>query len=223
MIAVPGARGALASMSACKYPQHNLNPPAFHRPRDALFLFLWILNSIDLLSFRRRHFFAFSSNTCQPFQSHRSVVMVPASRYCGEASWLAALLCPTHNRVNQPGMLTFTALQRVWTLPLFRRSICWYWASEISAPSRRCQQRRSMAPSRRRSPPMLSLWAATFGTICSLKFQQRLPIEVKGAKLPIGCVPADIVLQSEASTRLLNPKLLSLPQSMATGIHLLGH
>ena len=32
---------------------------------------------------------------------------------------------------------------------------------------------------------------------------------------------ADIVLKSEASTRLLNQKLLSLPQSMATGIHLL--
>ena len=210
-------------MSACKYPNTTCQPSSFSPDKgravplslDTQFHRPTLLSSSALLCFFFQHL--------PPFQSHRSVVMVPASKYCGEASWLAALLCPTHNRVNQPGMLTFTALQRVWTLPLFRRSICWYWASEISAPSRRCQQRRSMAPSRRRSPPMLSLWAATFGTICSLKFQQRLPIEVKGAKLPIGCVPADIVLQSEASTRLLNPNLLSLPQSMATGIHLLGH
>ena len=32
---------------------------------------------------------------------------------------------------------------------------------------------------------------------------------------------ANPVLKSEASTRLLNQKLLSLPQSMAIGIHLL--
>ncbi len=86
----------------------------------------------------------------------------------------------------------------------------------------RCRQCRSMAPSRTRSPRMPSPWAATFETTCSLKFQQRLPTEVKGAKLLIGFVTADIILKSEASTRLLSPKLLSLPQSMATGIHLLG-
>ena len=69
---------------------------------------------------------------------------------------------------------------------------------------------------------MPSLWAATFETTCSLKFPQKLPTEVKRAKLLVGFVTADSVLKSEASTQLSNPKPLSLPQSMATGIRLLG-
>ena len=119
-------------------------------------------------------------------------------------------------------MLIFTALQTVQTFPLFIRSICEHWAAETSTPALKCRQCRSMAPSRARSPRMPSLWAVTFETTCSLKFQQRLPIEVNGAKVLLALVTADIVLKSEASTRLLNPKLLSLLQSMATGIHLLG-
>ena len=44
--AVPGARGPWRLCPlASTLPQHNLNLPAFHRPREVLFLFLWILNS----------------------------------------------------------------------------------------------------------------------------------------------------------------------------------
>ncbi len=145
--------------------------------------------------------------------------MVPASRGCGEASRPTALLRPAHNNVNQAVMLTFIVLQVIRALPLFKHSACWHWLAETSAPSLRCRHRRSMVSSRTRSSRMPSPWAATFGTTCYLKFQQRLPTEVKGAKLLTGFVTADIVLKSEASTRLSNPKLLSLPQSMATGIH----
>ena len=79
-----------------------------------------------------------------------------------------------------------------------------------------------MAPSRTRSPRMPSLWAATFEITCYLKSQQRLPIEVKAAKVLVEFDATDIILKSEGSTPLLNPKPLSLPQSMATDIHLLG-
>lgn len=79
-----------------------------------------------------------------------------------------------------------------------------------------------MARSRTRSTRVPSLWAATFETTCSLRSQQRLPTEVRAAKVLIGFDAADIILKSEGSTRLSNPKLPSLPRSMATATHLLG-
>ena len=69
---------------------------------------------------------------------------------------------------------------------LSNNSPCRLWVAEIPVPSLRCRQRRSMAPSRTRSTRVPSLWAATFETICSSKCQQRLPIEVRGVKYPLG-------------------------------------
>ena len=75
---------------------------------------------------------------------------------------------------------------------LVTNSTCRQSIAEISVPLARCRQSESMAPSRTRSTRVPSLWAATFETTCSLKSQQRLPIEVKAARVLIGLDAADI-------------------------------
>ena len=110
MISVPGARGGLGVYVRLQVPQHN--PSAFHR-----------------CGTRCPPFFGYSiPKTNSPFVFGTSLLSLstPADipipqvsrrgtdcKRCGEASWLAALLCPTHSRVNQAVMLTLIVLQIV--------------------------------------------------------------------------------------------------------------
>ena len=111
MIAVPGARRGLGVYVRLQVPQHNLNSPAFHHPRERA-----VRLSLDT------HF-----HTYFPFVFGTSLLFLPAAAgfsytqvsqlscyrlqmNAGKLHGLAALICPTHNRVNQAVMLTLTTL-----------------------------------------------------------------------------------------------------------------
>ena len=111
MIAVPGARRGLGVYVRLQVPQHNLNSPAFHRPRERA-----VRLSLDT-----------QFHTYFPFVVSTSLLFIPAAtgfsitqvsqlscyrlqNNAGKLHGLAVLICPSHNRANRAVMLTFTAL-----------------------------------------------------------------------------------------------------------------
>ena len=199
MIAVPGARWGLGVYVRLQVPQHNLS--AFH-PRGT----------------RCPPFFGYSIlKTNPPFVFVTSLLSLstPADlpipqvscRGTGfkkmRGSFVAG--CSTLPHPQQSQSSCYADFHRpagcLEVSSPFKNSTCCLWVAEIPVLSRRCRQRRSMAPSRTRSARAPSLWAATFETICSLKYQQRLPIEVRGVKVFMVFNAADMMLKSEGSTR----------------------